>query len=129
MSSGPKPIKESKLPVQQEMFDSLYEGQEITESVKPIKNYATRFFQVLENGTKYDYIEFVYPETNIRFGLYFEGGHLKAQILEQDAVDFYICRTMGPKGHWQENGVKPYSEWIKKKTLWEQNLISVIITP
>ena len=102
---------------QEQMFDSVYVGQPISETMDLMAEYRANFFEAIENGTVYQYMDAKYPGTDVLFGVYFEDGKLVALILEQDVVDFFSCRSYvvvkGAREHWLSDGIAPYADWVK----------------
>jgi hypothetical protein len=97
---------------QKQMFDGLYEGQALEETLALIEDFSVGFLDVKEKDVLHQYVEAFRPETRVRFGVYFENKHLAALLLEQDVADFYSCRRMDESGHWLNDGIAPYREWI-----------------
>lgn len=109
------PVTEAMLVAQEQMFDGLYEGQALDETLALIEDFGVGFFDVKEGDVIHQYVPAFRPETRVRFGVYFENKRLVALLLEQDVADFYSCRRMDESGHWLNNGIAPYREWIKAR--------------
>jgi len=108
----PVPVTEAMWVGQEEMCDGLYEGQALGETLALIENFSVGFFDIKEKDVVHQYVEAFRPETRIRFGVYFENKHLVALLLEQDVAEFFSCRRMDESGHWLNDGIAPYREWI-----------------
>jgi len=115
--SEPAPITEAMLVAQEQMFDSLYEGQALEETLAVIENSNVRFFEVKENDVVHQYIEAFRPDTGAQFAVYFENRRLVALILEHDVAIFFSCRRTGPDGHWLSDGITPYIDWITARNM------------
>jgi hypothetical protein len=104
---APVPVTQQMLFEQEQMFNSLYFGQPISETMDLMAEYSANFFEVRQNDTIHHYIDAKYPGTNVLFGVYFEAGKLAALILEQDVVEFFLCRS--------SHGIAPYADWVKAR--------------
>ena len=116
-SPQPTPIPDDTLVAQQEMFDSIFEGQALDDTLTLIANFTTSIVEALDDDVVHHYVEAHYPETKVRLGVYFENRRLVALILERDVNNLRLCRMAGQSALWSDDGITPYTDWIKTRNM------------
>jgi len=106
---------ETRVLQQQQWLTSLRSGQAIDQVLAPVLAYQKYSFETKSDTQLYQYVEGKYPGTNMLFGLYFVDTSLMALILDQQVVDFALCRSYGNKGglHWLDaKGIETSGFWL-----------------
>ena len=136
LETVPKEPLETVLDAQEQWLLGLTVGQSpqdltipayVSDQNAPLKAVRNEFYYLLEASHKdrlYQYIQGMYPRTHVLYGLYFEAGELKALLLDQDVVDFYLCekyfRHGGYPPAYQDKApplykIEPVNEWVRKR--------------
>ncbi|MBD3649431.1 MAG: hypothetical protein HUJ31_18715 [Pseudomonadales bacterium] len=126
-------LDETVLDAQAQWLTSFVPGQLLADTTVPTAveqagsvttpTSGTYYYSVeaSQNGKLYQYIQGLYPNTRLPYGLYFQDGRLTGLILGKDVVNFYHCEQFYRHGGYQpayrRNTPLPYrietvSQWI-----------------